>query len=285
MKQASRMTNKIRSKMKTGDNALVHETRRGDGQYFNQTLFESVLSDHRKDPTFGEASMSRGDIPKSPFGVSFEDTPVENSPGENFSISRGEGEGKIEILKDIRSRAEAWISKKSMSLQWLDHECEPDFDRENSYDTYRKTEIQAAENDPFGNEASTSGSSFSYANSSSTVSSSISTSSSHLHRFDSETDSLQFDIMWEDLAIGAQIGHGSCGTVYRGLWCGSDVAIKEFFKFDYSDDLLQSFRQEVLLMKRLRHPNVLLFMGAVTSPQHLCIVTEYLPWCALHLFF
>jgi hypothetical protein len=30
-------------------------------------------------------------------------------------------------------------------------------------------------------------------------------------------------------------------------------------------------------MKRLRHPNVLLFMGAVTSPQRLCIVTEFLP--------
>lgn len=30
-------------------------------------------------------------------------------------------------------------------------------------------------------------------------------------------------------------------------------------------------------MKKLRHPNILLFMGAVTSPQRLCIVTEYLP--------
>lgn len=30
-------------------------------------------------------------------------------------------------------------------------------------------------------------------------------------------------------------------------------------------------------MKRLRHPNILLFMGAVTSPQRLCIVTEFLP--------
>ncbi|RZC56199.1 hypothetical protein C5167_015057 [Papaver somniferum] len=271
---ASRMTNKIRSKMKTGDNALVNESRRRDGQYFNQSLSETVLSDHRKDPTFSEAGSSRGDIPPSPLGVSFEDT-----PRENFSTSggEGEGEGKIGILKDISSRAEAWISKKSMSWQWLDHEREPDFDQKNCSGNYEKTETQVAENDPFGNEASTSMSSFSHANSTSTVSSSISTSSSPLYKFDTETDSLHFEIMWEDLAIGAQIGHGSCGTVYRGLWCGSDVAIKEFFKFEYSDDLLHSFRQEVLLMKRLRHPNVLLFMGAVTSPQHLCIVMEYLP--------
>lgn len=34
---------------------------------------------------------------------------------------------------------------------------------------------------------------------------------------------------------------------------------------------------KVSLMKRLRHPNILLFMGAVTSTQRLCIITEYLP--------
>uniref|UniRef100_A0ACD6AT79 Uncharacterized protein n=1 Tax=Avena sativa TaxID=4498 RepID=A0ACD6AT79_AVESA len=33
----------------------------------------------------------------------------------------------------------------------------------------------------------------------------------------------------------------------------------------------------VSLMKKLHHPNILLFMGAVTSPHRLCIVTEYLP--------
>ncbi|XP_077243412.1 serine/threonine-protein kinase CTR1-like isoform X2 [Tasmannia lanceolata] len=70
---------------------------------------------------------------------------------------------------------------------------------------------------------------------------------------------------------------GSCGTVYHGLWCGSDVAIKVFSKQEYPDEVILSFRQEVSLMKRLRHPNKLLFMGAVTSPQRLCIVTEFLP--------
>ena len=31
------------------------------------------------------------------------------------------------------------------------------------------------------------------------------------------------------------------------------------------------------MMIRLRHPNVLLFMGAVIEPPDLCIVTQYLP--------
>ncbi|XP_076956581.1 uncharacterized protein LOC143631840 [Bidens hawaiensis] len=87
-----------------------------------------------------------------------------------------------------------------------------------------------------------------------------------------------YEILWEDLIIRQQIGQGSCGTVYHGLWCGSDVAIKLFTHQEYSDDVMVSYKQEVSLMKRLRHPNILLFMGAVTaSPKHLCIVTEFLP--------
>eukprot|EP01018_Ginkgo_biloba_P013382 Gb_10076 [translate_table: standard] len=38
-------------------------------------------------------------------------------------------------------------------------------------------------------------------------------------------------------------------------------------------------------MKKLRHPNVLLFMGAVASPERLCIVTEFLPRGSLFRLF
>ncbi|MCL7047330.1 hypothetical protein MKW94_017413 [Papaver nudicaule] len=110
-----------------------------------------------------------------------------------------------------------------------------------------------------------------------TSGSSSSSSKSTPRRTISEADSMSYDISWGDLILGEQIGRGSCATVYHGLWCGSDVAVKVFSNIEYSDDLLRTFKQEVLLMKRLRHPNVLLFMGAVTSPQHLCIVTEFLP--------
>jgi serine/threonine protein kinase len=38
---------------------------------------------------------------------------------------------------------------------------------------------------------------------------------------------------------------------------------------------MQEFRDEVAIMKRLKHPNVVLFMGACTRPPHLCIVTQF----------
>lgn len=109
------------------------------------------------------------------------------------------------------------------------------------------------------------------------ASSSGSTSSSTLNKLDFENDCLDYEILWEDLAICEQIGQGSCGVVYHALWYGSDVAVKVFSNQEYSGDIILSFRQEISMMKRLRHPNVLLFMGAVASPDRPCIVTEFLP--------
>ncbi|GJY18526.1 PAS domain-containing protein tyrosine kinase family protein [Tanacetum coccineum] len=83
-------------------------------------------------------------------------------------------------------------------------------------------------------------------------------------KFDIGIDNFDVEISWNDLILREQIGQGSCGTVYNALWLGSDVAVK------------------VSLMKRLRHPNILLFMGAVTSPEHLCIVTDGSLFWLLH---
>jgi len=38
-----------------------------------------------------------------------------------------------------------------------------------------------------------------------------------------------------------------------------------------------SFCCKVRIMRRLRHPNVVLFMGAVTRPPNLSIISEFLP--------
>ncbi|XP_043718272.1 dual specificity protein kinase shkD-like isoform X3 [Telopea speciosissima] len=70
---------------------------------------------------------------------------------------------------------------------------------------------------------------------------------------------------------------GSFGVVYRGIWNGSDVALKVYFANEYHEGILLDYKKEIGIMLRLRHPNVLLFMGAVYSPERLAIVTEFLP--------
>ncbi|KAK4434251.1 Serine/threonine-protein kinase CTR1 [Sesamum alatum] len=85
------------------------------------------------------------------------------------------------------------------------------------------------------------------------------------------------EISWDELHIKERVGAGSFGTVHRADWHGSDVAVKVLTVQDFDDDKLKEFLREVAIMKRIRHPNVVLFMGAVTRRPHLSIVTEYLP--------
>ncbi|ONK78744.1 uncharacterized protein A4U43_C02F21970 [Asparagus officinalis] len=278
--QATKVTNKVRSRIRTYEN-MDREGGSGESQYSDH----ETASEQKED----------GDIPPSSFGGVSSTSNEERSPGKT-SKANEDTEGKAGIHKIIGSKAEAWMAKKGLSWpwkgneqdgpdssnrfgwSWLHGDQESDASQPRDSETCSKPESQVNENNRAGNnEASGSWSSYN-ANSASSVSSSGSTtSSSAIHKVDVETDCLDYEILWEDLTIGEQIGQGSCGTVYHALWYGSDVAVKVFSKQEYSDDVILSFRQEVSLMKRLRHPNILLFMGAVTTTQRLCIVTEFLP--------
>lgn len=86
-----------------------------------------------------------------------------------------------------------------------------------------------------------------------------------------------WEIGWEELSVKERIGAGSFGTVHRADWNGSDVAVKVFIEQDFLEERLDEFMREVAIMKRTRHPNVVLFMGVVTKRPNFSIVTEYLP--------
>ncbi|XVF48661.1 hypothetical protein PTKIN_Ptkin03bG0207900 [Pterospermum kingtungense] len=92
----------------------------------------------------------------------------------------------------------------------------------------------------------------------------------------------EWEIPWEDLQVGERIGIGSYGEVYRAEWNGTEVAVKKFLDQDFSGAALVQFKCEVEIMLRLRHPNVVLFMGAVTRPPHFSILTEFLPRGSLY---
>eukprot|EP00803_Ostreobium_quekettii_P004804 evm.model.scf_1329.5 EVM.evm.TU.scf_1329.5 scf_1329:31213-38564(-) len=104
--------------------------------------------------------------------------------------------------------------------------------------------------------------------------------SAHDSSHDSAAD---VDVDWRidesELELEMRIGMGSFGEVYKGCWRGCDVAVKRILEQDqeFTEQLVKEFRREIAIMMRLRHPNVLLFMGAVTEPPNLSIVTQFLP--------
>ncbi|KAG7968704.1 hypothetical protein I3843_08G167600 [Carya illinoinensis] len=113
-------------------------------------------------------------------------------------------------------------------------------------------------------------------------SSSVDSCTSRVDQIFYDVDVGECEIRWEDLDIGERIGLGSYGEVYRADLNGTEVAVKKFLDQDFSGAALAEFKSEVRIMRTLRHPNVVLFMGAVTRPPNLSIITEFLPRGSLY---
>jgi len=79
-----------------------------------------------------------------------------------------------------------------------------------------------------------------------------------------------------DIKLGARIGKGNFGEVYHGVWCGTEVAIKKLPVHNLTEQLLKDFQKEVALLKAMRHPNVLQFVGACTVLPDIFICTEFM---------
>ena len=95
-----------------------------------------------------------------------------------------------------------------------------------------------------------------------------------------------FEIGYKDLKFDKRISEGGYGIVYKGRWRSTTVAIKEIKKEIIEQDKLEEFRNECAVMEVIRHPNIVMFLGACTKPPHLCIILEYCGkgslWSILH---
>ncbi|XP_071537331.1 uncharacterized protein [Panulirus ornatus] len=80
------------------------------------------------------------------------------------------------------------------------------------------------------------------------------------------------DVEWRP---GNVVGEGSFSTVYRGTYCGTEVAVKEL-KFKLSQDDKNYFRSEAALLQQLHHPRVVLLMGVCTVAARPFMLLEYL---------
>ncbi|XP_006004463.1 RAF proto-oncogene serine/threonine-protein kinase isoform X2 [Latimeria chalumnae] len=86
--------------------------------------------------------------------------------------------------------------------------------------------------------------------------------------------SYYWEIEASEVMLLTRIGSGSFGTVYKGKWHG-DVAVKILKVTDPTPEQFHAFRNEVAVLRKTRHVNILLFMGYMTKG-NLAIVTQ---WC------
>lgn len=82
----------------------------------------------------------------------------------------------------------------------------------------------------------------------------------------------EWSIPFEHIRLGECIGRGRMSTVYKGNWHG-EVAIKHFYKPNATRQQIMKFKEEVSVLKRTRHDNLALFMGASLVAPNLAIIT------------
>eukprot|EP01119_Soliformovum_irregulare_P020351 TRINITY_DN6570_c0_g1_i2.p1 TRINITY_DN6570_c0_g1~~TRINITY_DN6570_c0_g1_i2.p1 ORF type:complete len:1355 (+),score=350.46 TRINITY_DN6570_c0_g1_i2:292-4065(+) len=83
-----------------------------------------------------------------------------------------------------------------------------------------------------------------------------------------------FAIDKESLALGEAIGQGSSGEVFTATWNNFPVCVKKITAHLMTDQKREDFQRETQILGKLRHPNILLFMGTVEINKDLFIVTE-----------
>jgi hypothetical protein len=72
------------------------------------------------------------------------------------------------------------------------------------------------------------------------------------------------------LSMGAQIGSGTFGTVFRAKWQGFDVAVKQLNKVDGSTSA--ALQKEAMIMMGVSSPNIVRVFGMVDQPLGIIMV-------------
>lgn len=86
----------------------------------------------------------------------------------------------------------------------------------------------------------------------------------------------QFIINQNSIKILNLIGYGGTSQVFLGNYRGTDVAIKKIKVKEINDNYYKEFKNEIVALTMIRHPNLVIFMGTmIDNNNNLCIVTEY----------
>ena len=81
-------------------------------------------------------------------------------------------------------------------------------------------------------------------------------------------------IDFKDLELGDYLSGGGVGMVYKGWYKSEQVALKTLFDSRIGEDLKKEYMDELLVMSRVKHSNIVKFLGACMTPPNLCFVME-----------
>ncbi|CAB4265505.1 unnamed protein product [Prunus armeniaca] len=103
----------------------------------------------------------------------------------------------------------------------------------------------------------------------------------HVSSLNKEKDIWEIDATL--LRYEKKIASGLYGDLFQGSFCGQAVAIK-VLSMEHLNETMREFTQEVYIMRKVRHKNVVQLIGACTKPPMLCIVTEFLSGGSMYDF-
>lgn len=94
----------------------------------------------------------------------------------------------------------------------------------------------------------------------------------------------EWDKSFSKIVFGPRIGAGGFGEVYKCKWDNCLVAIKTLQKIEDDDPhtVMAEFMVEMKLMSKLRHTNIVSFLGASITAPKLAIILEFMPGGSLY---
>ncbi|MED6106355.1 hypothetical protein PIB30_004130 [Stylosanthes scabra] len=92
--------------------------------------------------------------------------------------------------------------------------------------------------------------------------------------------------VWDERCLRCEkkIASGSFSDLYKGTFCNQDVAIKVLKEDNLNENIQREFYQEICILSKIQHKNVVRFFGACTKPPNLYLVTEYMSGGSIYDF-
>eukprot|EP01039_Chlorochromonas_danica_P001075 gene1075-1165_t len=100
---------------------------------------------------------------------------------------------------------------------------------------------------------------------------------------DQEEDPTWANVSFDEIELGDRIGGGGVGIIYQGYWRKKPVALKTLFDARISPELKQEYMDELWVMSRVHHSNIVDFLGACMTPPNLCFIMELCDRSLFHI--